>query len=417
MAVEPEINSEKLTHLLKETKNIVEDQIRIEKLKGERFNIFSILGMERLENATHSAMIGELLNPKGSHLKGDLFLSLFLEVVGYYETQVFKMHGFDILHSGIQLEKHIGLQDISNKTGGRVDVYVYSRGISICIENKIYAGDQDMQIERYCNHNKGKNTVYYLTLFGEEPSLVSKGKLENGKDFYMLSYKETILDWLERCLKEAVESPILRESIKQYIILIKKLTGTMDKTHEDKLYTKILENYVEADWIAKNVEKARLILCEQIREAVIHELKKGLNTDEFEVVKGNSIGDKFAQIWIKPKGIESPKHYFGIESFNGKGHKDGNIFIGITNFSRANYALDALEYTSDIGGVWFNIMEFGYLEGDGTLVNLRHIEKIQRLNNDNAFKNQFIEHIVVVTRKYIESEYPKFERLLELKVD
>lgn len=52
----------------------------LEKLKesGENFNIFSILKMESKENDTHSAFLGELLNPNGSHLKEDLFLSAFV---------------------------------------------------------------------------------------------------------------------------------------------------------------------------------------------------------------------------------------------------------------------------------------------------------------------------------------------------
>lgn len=47
------------------------------KNKGELFNTFSILKMETAENKTHSNFIAELLNPKGSHLKGSIFLERF----------------------------------------------------------------------------------------------------------------------------------------------------------------------------------------------------------------------------------------------------------------------------------------------------------------------------------------------------
>ena len=60
---------------------------------------------------------------------------------------------------------------------------------SISIENKIYAGDQIAQIERYCNYNKDKNKVFYLNLFGEEPHPDSKGKLKSETDFKIISYQ------------------------------------------------------------------------------------------------------------------------------------------------------------------------------------------------------------------------------------
>lgn len=48
---------------------------RIEKeRRGDFFNIFSILKVERNEVYTHSAMLCELLNPKGSHGMSDKFL-------------------------------------------------------------------------------------------------------------------------------------------------------------------------------------------------------------------------------------------------------------------------------------------------------------------------------------------------------
>ena len=43
-----------LTHL----KELRDRSIEISNLKGENFNIFSILGLERKENQTHSAIFG-----------------------------------------------------------------------------------------------------------------------------------------------------------------------------------------------------------------------------------------------------------------------------------------------------------------------------------------------------------------------
>src|SRR5690606_24060533 len=137
------------------------------RLKGENFNVFSILNMEHKENGTHSAFLGELLNPNGSHSKGNLFLKLFLQIVGN--------NTINLENASVILEKHIGIRDDANLLGGRVDIYITDLVNSICIENKIYAADQNVQLQRYCNHNKEYNTVYYLTLDGSDASKESKG--------------------------------------------------------------------------------------------------------------------------------------------------------------------------------------------------------------------------------------------------
>ena len=50
--------------------------------RGESFNIFNTIGLWSEEVRLHSAFIGELLNPNGSHGASFLFLKAFLEVMG-----------------------------------------------------------------------------------------------------------------------------------------------------------------------------------------------------------------------------------------------------------------------------------------------------------------------------------------------
>src|SRR5688572_19048301 len=104
--------------LLQTTKKIAEHQEEIKRLRGESFNVFSILKMESRENETHSAFLGELLNPFGSHLKGVLFLQLFLETIEYKGQ-------FDLHSASVQLEKSVGARNNELKIGGRVDIYIY----------------------------------------------------------------------------------------------------------------------------------------------------------------------------------------------------------------------------------------------------------------------------------------------------
>jgi hypothetical protein len=47
---------------------------------GFHFNIFEILNLSTNEVRTHSAFISELLDQKGRHGQGDLFLRMFLSL-------------------------------------------------------------------------------------------------------------------------------------------------------------------------------------------------------------------------------------------------------------------------------------------------------------------------------------------------
>lgn len=153
--------------------------------------------MENNENKTHSAFISELLNPNGSHLKGNIFLKLFLQVIND--------DSIDLATSKVKTEHDIGPRIDKEEEGGRIDIYIWDKNNkSISIENKIYAGDQEKQLKRYYNYNFGNNKIVYLNLTGDSPSMESKGNLKQGRDFKIISYKKEIIEWLDLCIKEVV---------------------------------------------------------------------------------------------------------------------------------------------------------------------------------------------------------------------
>ena len=107
------------TLLLRNAQVLLNKEYESQKNKGELFNTFSILKMETAENKTHSNFIAELLNPKGSHLKGSIFLELFLKEINYTE--------FEAQNASVKLEKYIGEIDTERLTGGKIDIYIYTR--------------------------------------------------------------------------------------------------------------------------------------------------------------------------------------------------------------------------------------------------------------------------------------------------
>lgn len=385
----------KLEHLLNGVRLLIEHQKKVEKLKGEKFNIFSILKMERLENNTHSAFIGELLNPKGSHLKGSLFTQLFLDTIGNKSIDADK--------SKLELEFHIGKRDDIKKEGGRIDIFLRdNNGNSISIENKIDAGDQNTQIERYVNYNKGKNKVYYLTLWGSSPNIESKGNLEEGIDYYLISYQNHILKWLELCLKESVENPILRETIKQYILLIKKITNTMYEKENKDLTDIILGNYEEALYISSNLTNATLKIKEEIRDEVYKQLNEKLG-DKYLIEKGGGVNSLYSQLWIRPVSIKDSHLFFGVESFSGRGNFDGHLFIGVINTNAPN-PTDYAEINGNIAESkwWINIKKFE--DYAGCRLSLSTPKIISGWHLDIKFREGLVNHIVVQIKAYLETE-------------
>ena len=391
-----------LNRLLSSTQILLRHQKEIEILRGETFNVFSVLRMESSENDTHSAFLVELLNPKGSHLKGSVFLELFLKTIGY---QVKNNGNFDLSTATAQKEKHIGPRDDLKKTGGRVDIFIKDKQKNcISIENKIYAGDQSTQIERYCNFLKETNTVYYLSLYGSEATTESKGKLEAGKDYFTISYKEQILQWLQLCIKETTDSPILRETIKQYIILIKKLSQTMDTNEEKELFDIILRHQEESAVISANYNKAILSVYDELRNAIFEKLKTKISNN-YNVLLGSKVHAQISQIWIKIKGKNETKIFFGIQGFsiangfrigiyvyNGLylpeyeklGHKESNWWIGETHFD----------------------------DFKGFSSNINDPKTIYKLFSDADFQIGFVNHIVNETIQYLDDNYEAVNSLL-----
>lgn len=102
--------------------------------RGESFNIFNTIGLKSEEVRLHSAFIGELLNPKGSHGASSLFLKAFLDVMQIEDGYI----NYELCSPNI-LERVIGT--VTETEGGRIDIIIEDGTHAVIIENKIYASD------------------------------------------------------------------------------------------------------------------------------------------------------------------------------------------------------------------------------------------------------------------------------------
>lgn len=206
----------------------------IARATGSNYNIFQVLRIETKEVTTHSRMISDLLNPEGWHGMGSLFLELFLESV-----EMEKPATFDYVRC--TTESNYGPIDAENLTGGSLDILLEGLGKPIVIENKIFAGDQENQLLRYYNQLNKDCDLFYLTLFGKEPSKESTGGLD--LNIKTISYNKHILEWLENCHHLSIDRPLLRETLKQYINSVKTLTGqSMNDEKNKEIFSKIEKN-------------------------------------------------------------------------------------------------------------------------------------------------------------------------------
>lgn len=260
---------------------------------GENYNLFNVLGIYQ-DELSHSAIIGDLLNAKGKHGQKDTFLKLFLEELPSFDedSEQYKvLHNFQSESSKVYIERHIGKVDFDKGEGGRIDILINDGKNNIIIENKVWAGDQYLQLVRYNNQDKNA-PILYLTLDGKEPSNDSKDYLILGKEFICLSYKVEIVRWLENCIKEMANKPFIRESLNQYLVLVKQLTNqsTNNKMKEEtiNILTKSSENIMAAKMIADNYKLSVIELNKiQIQKLVTIFNQNGFNLNEENIKRAS----------------------------------------------------------------------------------------------------------------------------------
>ena len=286
--------------------------------KGENYNLFSILNIERYE-LKHSALIANLLDPKGSHGCGDAFLRAFFEIALKGTAYPFESS----TPPNSYTEYYTG--PIAGDTGGRIDILVKSSRYGLIIENKIYAGDQDKQLTRYDNY--GKETfgadgylLVYLTLYGYDASKESTATKSAEKVGYLrLSYAEDILRWLEQCVRLADNKPLVRESLNQYIRTIKQLT--YQDMNQDNI-EKIIDLAVDYPEVVATLSSKRDAIAEGIREKYIFDKLK-----EYADQKGWLYDDSESSY-----NEEEPKIRFRKEGW------DGSIIISAdSEDKKSNY--------------------------------------------------------------------------------
>ena len=319
------------------------EQAEIHKRRGNNdFNPYLEMWSESNEVKLHSRLICGFLNPLGKHYQGDVFLETFLECVG--------------------LKAWFG-----NTSGARVykeykniDMYITNGERHIIVENKIWAGDQDKQIERYIESiARGQGggfdeldssddmessqseaqeqsvsydniAVLYLAPDERKPSKDSLGKwqiqgesLKYKQDkvkFKAITYREEILKWIEKSQAKVGCITNLNAALLFYKDVVQIITKTKENTMSIESF--LTENDMEENMevvfeILNKKEKIIESYHEKFVEKVVERHREQIESRGFEIIKldkAKAVGEwkknKLSYpLIIKPKDI-CDKHYY-----------------------------------------------------------------------------------------------------------
>ncbi len=343
--------------LLQEVAELVQKNENELDKTGARFNMFSICGVNHYEN-THSAILTELLNPKGSHAMRSIFLDEFIKATLNDEN-------FPIDTKKATVRTEVSMSD------GRMDILIYDGNHAICIENKVYASDQWEQLKRYQSYleknYKGKWKLLYLTLGGYNASEQS-GK---GVEYIPVSYSETIVNWLDECIKlsEKSKKTIVCETIKQYQNHIRKLTGASLEEYEMNEVVKAITKNKNS--LQGAFEIANLINSGEVRKFIVMPLVNELKIFIKEVLKRRCVKEaicfnqnarwSYFEFWeedwdfsirFEYKDINCTKMWCGIW---GSSISEKNIPTGYKKCSDKNIKKDVFEIWDE--STWFELID------------------------------------------------------------
>jgi PD-(D/E)XK nuclease superfamily len=186
------------------------------------FNVFEVTRRSGFEVTTHSALLCDLLDPRGTHGQGGAFLQAFLAMIDDKLPRSTSRAPWPPADGWWNVVPEFAAAQ------GRLDILLTNRGPSgpatIVIENKWGHGVGDLQLERYGEYlvkqrplGEGhRKCLVYLTRSGEDPGIRAP------VDFARLSHSLHIAGVLQDTLETSGDTvpSALREPLLQYLHIL-----------------------------------------------------------------------------------------------------------------------------------------------------------------------------------------------------
>ena len=236
---------DKIKELLNRLAPIIkESEEKQEKRMETGFNLFYLISDHYYRETFHSDIIAALLSPKEKHGGGNLYLNLFLDMIGVDKSN----------YQDAKVHKEYGTND--GTLGGRIDIFIEG-GNKHCVvvENKLNnAGDTYKQLPKYYhyldNNKYNIDKFVYLPLnpyktpdksdWSDEERIFIDAKLKILPAF--LEGEPNLIDnWLEIAEKKT-ENEDARFIIKQYVTVLRNLTNSiMNAKSLKSFYNEMIE--------------------------------------------------------------------------------------------------------------------------------------------------------------------------------
>lgn len=225
--------TESILSLLNSVSTIIKRYEEEKAETGTSINLFKIAKIET-DEVIICRVLAYLLNPKETHHQNEIFLKLFLKEIGENEIN--------------QDEKFSVITEYPTDKRRRIDIVIKSQYRFIPIEVKVNAKDQENQCVDYYNYSKKfkATQVIYLTPDGHIPnnSSLGSGELKVGETLKTISFRENIIKWIEKCIKEIPKSnQPLSELLREFKQTIMKFSHIMeDKNMQEEILNEILKS-------------------------------------------------------------------------------------------------------------------------------------------------------------------------------
>lgn len=225
--------SESILTLLNSVSTIINKYEEEKAETGTSINLFKIAKIET-DEVIICRVLAYLLNPEERHYQNVTFLNLFLKEIGEDE----------ITHD----EKFSVITEYPTDKRRRIDIVLKSQYRFIPIEVKVNAKDQENQCVDYYNYSKkfGAKRVIYLTPDGHIPnnSSLGYGALKEGETLISISFRENIIDWIEKCnIVIPKSNHPLCELLREFKQTIMRFSHVMeDKNMQEEILNEILKS-------------------------------------------------------------------------------------------------------------------------------------------------------------------------------